>query len=179
MTKTNQRDIVSEARALCDDIAGPLDCDYGIGRGSIEIVTVLVDELKRLRKGAVRMTEDEIASRAEKLDSANAYTGFQHYWNILCSEGGFSRDVRAMLHQAFLAGVATGEARSAVRNGVPLPSDKPTPERPEALTPEAQERAMREAHPMCEVYRQGLKALLKIQHEALRFPKRRQGASKP
>lgn len=33
--------------------------------------------------------------------------------------------------------------------------------------------------PMCEVYRQGLKALLKIQHEALRFPKRRQGASKP
>lgn len=44
------RDIVEEARSLCDDIAGDVDIDgTGECRGSIEIVTVLVDEVKRLQ----------------------------------------------------------------------------------------------------------------------------------
>ena len=42
------RDIVNEARSLCDEIAGPLE--DGETRGSIEIVEVLVDEITRLRE---------------------------------------------------------------------------------------------------------------------------------
>jgi hypothetical protein len=40
---TNRRDIVSEARSICDHIAGEEE------RGSIEIVTVLVKEVEQLR----------------------------------------------------------------------------------------------------------------------------------
>lgn len=43
------RDIVSEAREMCDEIAGESDENREFHRGSIEIVTVLVDEIRRLR----------------------------------------------------------------------------------------------------------------------------------
>lgn len=44
------RDIVGEARSLCDEIAGEVSEDGDEARGSIEIVTVLVDEVKRLHE---------------------------------------------------------------------------------------------------------------------------------
>lgn len=78
------------------------------------------------------MTEDEIASKAETLDSKHAYTGFQHFWNIVATTGG-GGSLKSLAHHAFLAGVATGEARSAVRNNVPLPTGKPSAETSEEL----------------------------------------------
>lgn len=46
-----RRDVVSEARALCDEIAGALEDGMGNEeyRGSIEIVGILMDEIYRLR----------------------------------------------------------------------------------------------------------------------------------
>lgn len=45
------RDVVSEARALCDEIAGPSEDGMGNEeyRGSIEIAGILMDEIYRLR----------------------------------------------------------------------------------------------------------------------------------
>jgi len=42
-------EIIEEARSLCDEIAGECCEDGEEARGSIEIVTVLVNEIKRLR----------------------------------------------------------------------------------------------------------------------------------
>lgn len=44
------RDIVSEARSLCTEIAGEYPEDECEVRGSIEIMAVLMDEVLRLRK---------------------------------------------------------------------------------------------------------------------------------
>ena len=44
------RNIIEEARRLCDEIAGECCEDGSEARGSIEIVTVLANEVKRLRK---------------------------------------------------------------------------------------------------------------------------------